>query len=158
MKRVEIPEISDERLKELARIIRPVVSLNTLPLGRYPQEEVGTYFLRLPKKLTDLRQLNFLLLKNERRSVRLFVVSRIKTLHTTGSAGRLFHPTIAEVFAQIPDRLLQDTRPENRITAFETFQERRGERDESGDFHIATTVLLREGSRPSGKGAIHYED
>lgn len=153
--RVEIPQISNRRLGYLARIIRPVMSLTTRPLGRWPDEEVNTYFLRLPK---DLRTFNFLKEPVKGKPLRLVEEHRLRTLHTPGSAGRVFHPTIAEVLAQIPDYYLPEgPLPANRAVAFETFLENRDpEEDESGEFHVATTVLLVKGSPIAGTFMTHY--
>ena len=149
--RVEIPEISNRRLGYLVRIIRPVISLISLPMGRWPQDEVRTFFLSLPK---DLRGENFL---NQgripRKPVRLAKEAEIRTLHTPGSAGRVFHPTIAEVLAQIPECYYgKNCLPANRIVAFETFLEDAiPGYEESGGFHVARTVLLVPASPDSGE-------
>ncbi|MDO8471078.1 MAG: hypothetical protein Q7S49_00505 [bacterium] len=149
--RVEIPEISNRRLGRLVRRIKPVVSVTTLPMGRYPQDEVRVHFLELPR---DLRGGNFLNRSRLGRvPFRLVEERRISTLHVPGSAGRVFSPTIAEVFSQIPDQYLFDSGqlPANHIVAFETFLEERDPKyDESGRFHVATTVLLTKASPDSG--------
>lgn len=132
LERSQIPKISDEDLKRLSRRIRPVISLVTLPMGRYPQDELRAYYLSRPK---DLRGINFLKGK-KRRKAHLVELARITTLHTLGSAGREFHPTIAEVLSQIPKDFLE------RTVAFETLPAE--EYDESGHFHKATTVLLEK--------------
>lgn len=140
--RVGIPEISNRQLGYLARIIKPVISLEVLPLGRWPRDEVRVYFVRLPK---NLREDNFLFEPTfVGKPVRLTEAGRITTLHVPGSAGRVFSPTVAEVLAQIPERFLgQGVLPDDRITAFETFLPGRDPGfDESGQFHIATTVIL----------------
>ena len=149
--KTEIPEISDSMLQELIKKIRPVISLRTTPLGRYPIEEVCTYYLKLPKLL---RKENFLNQKRafSFRSVRLVEEGKIQTLHIPGSMGRIFHPTIAEVFAQIPESYLRKDVPSGRkIVAFETFLEKNDpEYQENTGLHIATTVLLSKGSKVSG--------
>lgn len=142
----KIPEISNRQLEKLARVIRPVVSLTVLPRGRYPQDEVRTFFIKLPRKF-DLRGHDFRA-HPRGKEVRLVEEERIKTLHVPGSAGRVFHPTIAEVLAQIPERYFREA---VHVIGFETIQEDYDPKyDESGYFHVATTVLLRLASRPSG--------
>ncbi len=160
--RVGIPEISNRRLAYLARIIRPVVSLITLPMGHWPQEIVETYYIKLPRRF-DLRQYNFLdrysrgISKNPTRFVK---EARITTYHTPGLAGRVFHPTIAEVLAQIPERYLDPKNPPGcKIVAFETFLEKDyPEEVKLGNSycHQGTTVLLTQGSPVSGLGRFHY--
>ncbi len=154
---VEIPLISDKRLAELSTIICPVVSMTTLPKGHYPTEIVQTFRLCHP---SDLREDNFL--QQRRRfffsRVRLVEEARILTLHPPGNfGGRIFHPTIAEVLAQIPARYLHPTNPPgSRIVAFETFQEAgKSMWDRSGRFHVATTVLLTKGSRARWYSPFH---
>jgi len=142
--RVEIPEISNRRLGRLIRRIKPVVSITTLPMGRYPQDEVCVYFLELP---WYLRRENFLNQHHLGRvPFRLVEVERITTLHVPGSMGRGFHPTIAEIFAQVPEQYL-----DSDIVAFETFLEQHDPKyDEGGTFHVAMTVLLAKASPDSG--------
>ncbi|MEK7135319.1 MAG: hypothetical protein AAB780_01290 [Patescibacteria group bacterium] len=148
--RVEIPEffeISNRRLGYLARKIRPVVSLTTLPEGIWPADEVRTYFLKLPK---DLREHNFLLEQSVGQPVRFAKVHRLQTYHIPGSAGSVFHPTIAEVLAQIPKEYIGET------VAFETFLETYNPSSPNGWHHQATTVLLRRASPVSGTQRTHY--
>ena len=156
--RVEIPEISDKKLGYLARKIRPVVSCEELPLGRWPRDNVRVHFLRLPR---NLRGFNFL--KEPRAKQCTFPLTQIGyifTLHTPGSMGRVFHPTIAEVLAQIENENLgsRDRDWRKQIIAFETFLEEYDVRyDESGRFHIAKTVLLGKGFPRNGNlQRLHY--
>lgn len=155
--RVEIPEISNRRLGRLVRRIKPVICLTTVPLGRYPQDEIRVYFLELPR---DLRRENFLNQPHLGRvPFRLVVERSIITLHVPGSAGRVFSPTIAEVLSQIPDQYLFDSGglPANHIVAFETFlKEQCAGYDESGRYHVATTVLLTKASPDFGTLRTHY--
>lgn len=153
--RVEIPEISERRLGYLARIIRPVVSLTTAPYGRWPEEEVNTYWLRMPR---NLREDNFLKQKSKGRPLRLVKERLITTLHRPGSGGVVFSPTIAEVLAQIPEEYLRKDLPSGyRIIAFETYLENRDpEYNETGEYHKARTALLVQGSPVAGTFRTHY--
>lgn len=134
-----IPEISNRRLKKLARQIRSVVCFTKLPMGKYPQDDVRAYYIDFPK---DLRGHNFLHRPRRRGRAHVVQLCKIKTFHVPGSAGREFHPTIAEVFAQIPQDFL------DQIVAFETLRPslQDGEYDETGTFHVTTTVLLERAS------------
>lgn len=141
-----IPEISNRRLEKLVRVVRPVISLVTLPQGRWPQDEVRTFFLKLPK---DLRLGN--LLDQPRLGQVLLVKERVvTTFHVPGSAGRVFSPTAAEVFAQIQQYCGEGGL--DPVIAFETFlPEHQVRFDESGRLHVATTVLLCRASRNTGE-------
>ncbi|GEM_PF-3053166 len=156
---MEIPDISNRRLGRLARLIQPVISLTTTPIGRWPQEEVRVYYLKRPK---DLRLDNFLVGPHLRPvPFRLCAEGRIKTLHVPGMmlGRRVFYPTLDEVFAQIPEQYLFDSGelPANHIVAFETFLEGPFPSfDESGRFHVATTVLLTKGAPDFGTMRTHY--
>lgn len=129
-------------------------------MGHWPQEVVETYFLNLPKGF-NLRTHNFLaqptILK---KPVRLVKEARITTYHVPGSAGRVFHPTIAEVLTQIPKEYLDPKNPPGRvIVAFETFLEKDyPEEVQSGYhyYHEATTILLTKGSPVSGFARAHF--
>ena len=145
----EIPYISDEKLKELSRVIRPVASHRVFP---YP--EVLMYFLPLPR---NLRTENFL--QRGRgwfsRPVRLTEVVRLKTLHGLNRGGSMFCPSIAEVLAQIPEQYLDQTKPEDMcIVAFETYQEGE-EATYEGEYRIGTTVLFRKGPPVHGLVRVH---
>ena len=153
---MEIPEISNSRLAKMAKLVRPVMSFHILPLGKWPQDEVQTYFIKLPE---DFRVHNFLSKVKHLKQVDLVREVRIRTFHSSGSGGTVFHPTIAEVLAQITERYLDQKNPPGcKIVAFETFFEKRDpEYDESGNFHIATTVLLIKVSPRSGiLQRVHY--
>ena len=145
--RVEIPEISNRRLGYLARIIRPVMSLTTRPIGRWPTDEVRTYYLRMPR---NLREDNLREQPTYGKPLRLVYERKITTIHQLDSRG--FHPTIAEVLAQIPLELLQRDVPSgNRIIAFETFLEKQTPDFTPGDrFYEATTVFLVKGAPVAG--------
>lgn len=145
--RVEIPEISNRRLGYLARIIRPVISYRICPRGQWPQDEVRTHFIKLPK---DLRGDTFLKNISLGRVARFNQVAKLRTFHELGSAGREFFPTIAEVLAQIPEEYLGsgpiDPEDPGKVIAFETFLP---DQDpvmhgslSGGYFHAAITVLL----------------
>lgn len=151
--RVEIPKISNRRLGYLARRIRPVVCLTELPRGRWPEDLSRSYWLKMPK---DLRQDNFLHQRSLNETPRLVQEGKCTTLHVPGSAGRVFHPTIAEVLAQLPSWYTDE---ESCVVAFATYLEQHEPLcDDSGHFHVATTVLLAKGSpiNRAGKERTFY--
>lgn len=123
----EIPEITEERLKELAKRIRPVVRNRNNALAYI--------------KPCDLRKVAFTWdPKITRKADNLVKHATIKTLHTWAYYG-MFKPSIAEVLAQIPEDLIEDT------VAFETIgpqdaNDLNNQRDAVNEgFHIATTRL-----------------
>ena len=123
-----IPKISDTRLKQLAKKIRPVV--------RGPN---GTLHYIKPVNLKETAFTWDPDLAEEAISPTL--IATIRTLHTYGYHG-FFKPSIAEVLAQIPLDLLDS------VDAFEThgpdtaedfYQETKNAFDKG--FHTAKTVL-----------------
>jgi len=106
-----IPEISDERLLELFEKIRPVVMF----------EDREMHFLLIPPNQNGSRRS---LMDYLRRTAYLWTpikgspsdnleaLIEIKTYHAYGYQG-FFKPSIAEIFAQIPEDILQN------VSAFE---------------------------------------
>lgn len=89
-----IPQITDYRLAELAKRIRPVEQSGPIDF----------YYL----KPCDLRCEAFTWdAKRGKKAPMLREIGRVRTLHTYGYYG-FFKPTIAEVLAQIPEELLGD--------------------------------------------------
>ncbi len=122
-----IPPITDERLAQLVTRIRPVVRGGSNALHWIkPCDPRGEAFTWDPKRLG--------------RAQNLVKHATIRTLHTYGYYG-MFKPSIAEVLAQIPEALLEQT------VAFETTGPRDAAalNDDSAalnaGFHVATTVL-----------------
>lgn len=114
-----IPEISDAKLEELYKRIKPVV-------GRKGK----LYYI----KDEDLRKVAFTWepkLKNKAK--KLERLCDITTYHTYGYHG-FFKPSIAEVIAQIPENYLDET------VAFETFTDLTLE-NIVGNYHVTTTRL-----------------
>ncbi len=124
---LEIPEITDERLAELAARIKPVVRNRSNALAYI--------------KPCDLRNVAFTWSpKITRKAANLVKHATIRTLHRYGYYG-LFKPSIAEVLAQIPADLIDET------VAFETIGPSDatdlGKESEAlnAGFHVATTRL-----------------
>jgi len=155
--KAEIPEISNRELKRRARLIRPVVSIMTMPMGVWPQEQVQTYFLDRPWSPDGLRDENILTQRTLKRGV-FTEIARFKTFHVPGSAGVQFHPTMAEVLAQIPDGYFDrsgrvDT---HGVIAFEVFLPERDPKYDQSGLHEAITVLLAKASPRAGSCRFHY--
>ncbi len=120
-------EISDERLEELSKRIKPVVRLD----GKlYYIREVNlreTAFTWSPK------------LKEEAKGLEELI--RIRTYHTYGYPG-FFKPSIAEVLSQIPKRHLLHT------SAFEIpVHVTDSEPKLCGEYHIARTILYKKSEK-----------
>lgn len=124
---LEIPKISNDRLAELAARIKPVVRNRNGALAYI--------------KPCDLRHEAFTWdAKTTRKAKNLVKHATIRTLHTYGYYG-MFKPSVAEVLAQIPVELIEQT------VAFETV----GPADAdalnkesaalNAGFHVATTRL-----------------
>lgn len=129
---LEIPQISDERLSDLAVAIRPVYRLKG-----------SLVFMRYPKSNIHLRTRSFLWApKPAGRALALEQICVLNTLHTWNYYG-IFKPSIAEVLAQIPNELT------SVAVAFETI----GPADAAelntqhealhAGFHVARTILYR---------------
>lgn len=125
-----IPEISNERLEQLAQRIKPVIRFAQGLKGKF-QSSKGTPHYITP---TDLRTQSFMWsAKPTARATKLIEVDTIATYHTYGYAG-FFKPSIAEVLAAIQNR------PDiESIVAFEIT----GEEIYNDECHQATTVLYR---------------
>ncbi len=124
---LEITKITDERLAELAARIKPVVRNRNNALAYIKpcglRDEAFTWEPKITHKAANL-------VKH----------ATIRTLHTYGYYG-FFKPSIAEVLAQIPEDLIEQT------VAFETFGPAAADalNKESAalnaGFHVATTNL-----------------
>jgi hypothetical protein len=129
MPHLEVPTITDERLEELARQIKPVVMKD------------GRLFYIEP---TDMRTIAFMWSPVYREAADdLRAIDYLDTLHSYGYYG-FFKPTIAETLATI------NTLPEELITKVSAFSVHGPEdRDElnaqwsivQAGFHQATTIL-----------------
>lgn len=145
--RGEIPTVSNRRLGYLARQIYPVASFTAFPLGKWPQEDVRVFRLLAPQGKERFEQ-NFLEWERFGLSHLFTSKHRLKTFH--GNQWTNFHPTLAEVLAQIPEEWLKD----RDVVAFETFPNPEfhiSRCDEKTGFHEATTVLLGRASPPTGE-------
>ena len=117
-KKLEIPEIDDERLKELYHFLKPIVTIDEMK-----------YFLR-EFSLRELRNQSYIWnRRSDKREMvdpsQLDVVDDFLCLHTYGYYG-LFKPTIAEVLSQAPENVIRDAntfeiieRPEIRDDVFQ---------------------------------------
>ena len=124
---MKIPKISDERLEELVKRIKPVVKHRGKVLCYIKACDPRTIaFSWSPKFLSPAQGLK--------------LITSIQTLHTFAYYG-FFKPTIAEVLAQIPVELI-DT-----VTAFEVVGPQtaadlnREQKALHAGFHVATTNL-----------------
>lgn len=120
-----IPEISDAKLEELYKRIKPVV-----------KRKGKLYYI----KDEDPRKVAFTWdpkLKNKAK--KLEKLCNITTYHTYGYYG-FFKPSIAEVIAQIPKYYLDKT------VAFETLTDLTVE-NIVGDYHVTTTTLYTKSKR-----------
>jgi hypothetical protein len=123
-----IPEISDTKLKKLAKRIRPVVRFAEGAEGKFPDPRGVAYYI----KPVHLRNAAVTWgPKPSRKAGELRLVDTIHTYHEYG-APSLFKPSVAEVLAQIPEKHLKN------IVAFEI-----GDADlsSSGEQHVASTRL-----------------
>lgn len=131
-----IPDISDDRLEELASSIHPLARFveRDGKLEEPSDDELGELFLIEP---CDPRNVGFNTdPKPTDRAPHLREVGPIKTLHTISS---IFNPSIAEVLAQIPDEYI------GLVTHFETVrdfpQPHQGVGEET--FYVALTHLYQ---------------
>ena len=116
-KKLEIPEIDDNRLKELYQLLKPIVTIDEIK-----------YLLR-EFTLQELRNQSYIWNRHEdKRDVvdpsRLETVDDFLCLHTWGYYG-LFKPSIAEVLSQAPESVIEQAntfeiieRPETREDVF----------------------------------------
>ena len=113
--RIEIPRIDDERLVELYRILKPIVSVDEI---RYLLKEFT---------LEQLRKQSYIWNRNENKTEmvdpdKLEFVEDFLCLHTCGYYG-LFKPSIAEVLSQAPEKTISDANTFEIIEAPETFED-----------------------------------
>lgn len=93
-----IPQITDERLNELAARIKPVVTFDGVKRYIEPCDLRRTAYTWSPKPAEEAPEFRLL--------------ATVQTFHTYGYAG-FFKPSIAEVICQIPETLL------DQVVAFE---------------------------------------
>lgn len=123
-----IPAISDERIRELSELVFATVRRDGQLHFIHPVHPRNVAFTWSP----DLAE----------RAEGLEEIARIRTLHTYGYHG-FFKPSIAEVYAQIPEYLLHE------VVAFETngpdtVHDLNRERDAlNAGYHVAETILYR---------------
>jgi hypothetical protein len=124
---LRIPEITDERLNELFKRIKPVVEFNGV------KHYIRKCHLRTTAYTWDA--------KKTKEAPALKEVRSIRTLHTYGYYG-FFKPSIAEVIAQIPEDLI------DQVTEFEIVKRplnaddlNEEKRAVNAGFHVATVAL-----------------
>ncbi len=128
-KKVWIPEVTEDRIKELAERIKPVV-----------QFDGGKYYIELV--LVDLFRTAYTWdPKPANKATGLKLLCDITTYHTYGYHA-MFKPSIAEVLAQIPDDYL------DKVVAFEIVRSPETADDLNREpealkvgYHVATTRL-----------------
>ena len=111
-KKLEIPEIDDNRLKELYRLLKPIVTIDEMK-----------YLLR-EFTLQELRNQSYIYNRAEdKRDVvdpsKLETVDDFLCLHTWGYYG-LFKPSIAEVLSQAPENVIEQANTFEIIESPET--------------------------------------
>ena len=111
-KKLEIPEIDDNRLKELYQLLKPIVTIDEMK-----------YLLR-EFTLQELRNQSYIWNRHEdKRDVvdpnKLETVDDFLCLHTWGYYG-LFKPSIAEVLSQAPESVIEQANTLEIIESPET--------------------------------------
>ena len=111
-KKLEIPEIDDNRLKELYRLLKPIVTIDEMK-----------YLLR-EFILQELRNQSYIWNRTEDKrdvvdSSKLETVNDFLCLHTWGYYG-LFKPSIAEVLSQAPENVIEQANTFEIIESPET--------------------------------------
>lgn len=111
-KKLEIPEIDDNRLKELYQLLKPIVTIDEMK-----------YLLR-EFTLQELRNQSYIWNRHEdKRDVvdpnKLETVDDFLCLHTWGYYG-LFKPSIAEVLSQVPESVIEQANTFEIIESPET--------------------------------------
>lgn len=111
-KKLEIPEIDDNRLKELYRLLKPIVTIDEM---KYLLKEFT---------LQELRNQSYIWNRAEdKRDVvdpsKLETVDDFLCLHTWGYYG-LFKPSIAEVLSQAPENVIEQANTFEIIESPET--------------------------------------
>ena len=109
---MEIPEIDDNRLKELYQLLKPIVTIDEMK-----------YLLR-EFTLQELRNQSYIWNRHEDKrdivdSSRLETVDDFLCLHTFGYYG-LFKPSIAEVLSQAPESVIEQANTFEIIESPET--------------------------------------
>lgn len=134
-----IPEISDQRLKELTARIKPIVRFAQDEIGFTRNEDGAQFYI----EDVDPRNVAFTWdPKPTTEASGLTTLTDIRTYHSWGYYG-FFKPSVAEVLAQIPEELV------DRVAAFEIVDHPRTSQDlhrESealnAGYHVASTRLF----------------
>ena len=129
-----IPEISDEKLKKLARKIKPIVR---------DEKNVLRYI-----KSVDLRNIAYTWSPVfTKKAPEFSVITDTTTYHTWGYYG-FFKPSIAEVIAQIPPRYLDRVCAFEIIKSPENISEVFGEQEAlNAGYHVAITRLYEKSGK-----------
>lgn len=124
---INIPEITEERLNELFKRIKPVMEFDGV------KHHIRKCHLRNTAYIWDAKKTKPVPLLRE--------LTAIRTYHTYGYYG-MFKPSIAEVLAQIPADII------DQVTEFEIVKIPLDAKDLNEEqralnagFHVATTVL-----------------
>ena len=131
-KKNRIPEISNKRLKELCKRIKPVERFADGPDGLFRSLGGWLYYIR------DVNPRNVAFTwdpKPTERAIGLKELCCIDTYHTF-AAPVCFKPTIAEVIAQIPEKLI------DKVVAFETLSQDLSSANIADDYHHVTQTIL----------------
>ncbi len=131
-----IPKISNKKLAELRKRIRPLVRFARGAKGLFESGKGTPYYIvpKAPRTTTFLYEPIA-----EKEATGLKALSQIKTHHTTG--GFFFKPSEAEVLAQIPEELLA------KVVAYEVVDYDMSNAREDGD----STALVQLYTARGGK-------
>jgi hypothetical protein len=133
--------ISDERLTELAKRIKPVVRFAEGEEGLFVHSKGSLYYI----KDVDLRKTAFTWDPEADRLADTFTtICDIQTYHSWSYYG-FFKPSIAEVLTNIPEEFLEQVVAFEIVSQPETAYDFGGENQEAFDdsFHVATTRLYK---------------
>lgn len=134
MKKLEIPEISDEKLEELYENIKPVM-----------EREKELYWVHRPDSLRhiaftwDPRLSNTPVKSLEK-------ICTIKTLHTWAYYG-FFKPTIAEVLSQVPENLINTAVAFSTKSPEDASELNKNKVELNAGFHVAETTLYKKATK-----------
>jgi hypothetical protein len=136
-----IPEISEEKIQELAKKIAPVVRFARGEQELFRDKKGFLYWI----EPVDLFNMAYTFdPKPTKEAVGLKPIGDITTYHTYGYQG-LFKPSIAEVLAQIPAELLENVVAFEIVKKPETADDLNREQTAlNAGYHVATTRLYAQ--------------
>ena len=134
--KMTIPEIDDQKLKELYHFLKPIVSVENLK-----------YFIR-EFSIQELRTVSYILNRDENKTNHIDLkdlepIEDFLCLHSIGNYG-LFQPTISQILSQVPKRTIEEANSFEIIEYPKTEDdlERYSELTENG-FHLSKVRTYR---------------